>query len=129
MIKDINEVREKLVAVLRENEGVLKITSDTTDKFEVTGTIPAMQGKKQVDGMYFATVIPKPKDVRLYFFPVYTHREEIGALPADLKKALKALKGKSCFHVKSIDEAFEANLRALVKQSIVLYQEAGLLKV
>jgi len=126
MIKDINEVREKLVAVLREYEGVLKITSDTTDKFEVTGTIPAMQGKKQVDGMYFATVIPKLKDVRLYFFPVYTHREEIGALPADLKKALK---GKSCFHVKSIDEAFEANLRALVKQSIVLYQEAGLLKV
>ncbi len=125
MLKDINEIRELLVSILREYEGTLKITSDTPDKFEVTGTIPTMQGKKKVPGMYFATVIPKAKDVRLYFFPVYTHKDEIGALPEDLQKALK---GKSCFHIKKVDDAFEVNLKAMVQKAVEVYRGDGLLE-
>jgi len=83
-----------------------------------------MQGKKKVDGIYFATVVPKPKDVRFYFFPAYTHKDAIGELPKNLKKALK---GKSCFHVKQFDEDFKINLRKLINTSVELYKKDGLL--
>ena len=124
MIKDLGEIRERLVSILREHEGDLKITADTADKFEVTGTKEAMQGKKKVDGIYFATVLPKPKDVRFYFFPAYTHVKELGELPENVKKCLK---GKSCFYIKNLDDDLENNLKELVKKSVNLYKKDGLM--
>ncbi len=124
MTKDINEIQSKLIDILKEQIDVLKISAETENKFEVSGTIEAMQGKKKVDGIYFASVVPKPKDVRFYFFPTYTHKEQIGELPENLKKALK---GKSCFHVKYIDDEFEDNIKELVKTAVKLYQADGLL--
>jgi len=125
MTKDIEEIREKLISILKQHLGVLKITADTPEKFEVLGTIETMQGKKKVDGIYFCTVVPKPKDVRFDFFPSYTHKEQLGELSENLNKALK---GKSCFHIKQMDDDFEKNLKQLVKKSIELYQADGLLK-
>lgn len=125
MTKDLQEIQEKLISILKEYLGVLKITSDVKDKFEVSGTIEAMQGKKKVEGIYFSTVLPKPTDVRFYFFPSYTHKEQLGELPKNLKKALK---GKSCFHIKYLDDELETNLKELVKKSVELYQADGLLK-
>ena len=124
MTKDINEIQAKLIDILKEQIDVLKISAETENKFEVLGTIEAMQGKKKVDGIYFASVVPKPKDVRFYFFPTYTHKEQIGELPENLKKALK---GKSCFHVKYMDDEFEDNIKELVKTAVKLYQADGLL--
>ena len=125
MTIDLQEIQEKLISILKEYLGVLKITSDVKDKFEVSGTIEAMQGKKKVEGIYFSAVLPKPKDVRFYFFPSYTHKEQLGELPENLKKALK---GKSCFHIKYLDDELETNLKKLVKKSVELYQADGLLK-
>ena len=124
MTKDINEIQAKLIDILKEQINVLKISAETENKFEVSGTIEAMQGKKKVDGIYFASVVPKPKDVRFYFFPTYTHKEQIGELPENLKKALK---GKSCFHVKYMDDEFEDNIKELVETAVKLYQADGLL--
>jgi hypothetical protein len=78
-----------------------------------------------VDGIYFASIVPKPKDVRLYFFPVYTHKDEIGELTQNLQQALK---GKSCFHIKYMDEEREKDLIDLFDRSVKVYQDAGLLK-
>ena len=124
MTKDINEIQAKLIDILKEQIDVLKISAETENKFEVSGTIEAMQGKKKVDGIYFASVVPKPKDVLFYFFPTYTHKEQIGELPENLKKALK---GKSCFHVKYMDDEFEDNIKELVETAVKLYQADGLL--
>lgn len=124
MTKEINEIQAKLIDILKEQIDVLKISAETENKFEVSGTIEAMQGKKKVDGIYFASVVPKPKDVRFYFFPTYTHKEQIGELPENLKKALK---GKSCFHVKYMDDEFEDNIKELVETAVKLYQADGLL--
>ncbi len=124
MIKDLNEISKRLKAMLAEYQSVLKTTTDSSDKFEVSGTVPTLQGKKKVDGIYFATVMMKPKDVRFYFFPTYTHKEQLGELPENLKKALK---GKSCFHIKQMDEEMEQHLRTLIKKSVAYYQNDGLL--
>lgn len=115
---------ERLTSMLRAHEGDLRITSDSPEKFEVTGTREAIQGKKKVDGFYFATVLPKPKDVRFYFFPVYTHVDKIGELGPELKKMLK---GKSCFHIKKWDDDIEKELDGLIKKAIDLYKKDDLI--
>lgn len=124
MTKDLNEIREKLIGMLKEHSSVLKVKADTEDKFEVSGTVETMQGKQKVDGIYFSTVLMKPKDVRFYFFPAYTHKDQLGELPDNVKKFLK---GKSCFHVKQMDDDIEQNFKSLIDKSVELYQADGLL--
>jgi len=124
MTKDVKQMREILVSLLTKHIGALKISSNTVDKFEVCGTIEAKQGKRKVDGFYFASVVPKPKDVRLYFFPVYTHKDELGELPKNLKKYLK---GKSCFHIKQMDKDLEQSIDEMIIKSINIYQQENLI--
>lgn len=123
--KEVKEMQKVLVDLLKEHLDVLRITSDTYEKFEVIGNVETMQGAKKVDGIYFAGVVPKPKDVRFYFFPIYTHKEKIGELPEQIKKFLK---GKSCFHIKKINSEILKDLRKLIDKSIKVYKKEGLLK-
>lgn len=124
MTKDVSEMRERIVTLLKAHLGDLQVVADTPEKFEVKGTVEAMQGKTKVDGFYFSTVVPKPKDVRFYFFPTYTHKEQLGELSPQLQKCLK---GKSCFHIKQMDDELEAQLKQLIAQAVILYKQDGLL--
>lgn len=124
MTKDIEIIRSKLLAILQAHVGTLKIRVDKPENFEVIGTIEAMQGKKKVEGMYFSSVMPKKKDVRLYFFPAYTHAKDFEDLSERLQKFKK---GKSCFHVKYLDDELEQEIKEMVGRGIELYQADGLL--
>lgn len=121
-MQDLEEIRSTLKDILLEHKAVLRVTKDTDTAFEVTGTKETMQGKKKVDGIYFASIVPKPKDVRFYFFPAYTHKEQIGDLPENLQKMLK---GKSCFHIKKLDADAAKELKKLVAKSVKLYKKDG----
>lgn len=124
-MKDLNEIKAFLISLLTDQGSVLKVTGESDAKYEVSGTVETMQGKKKVDGIYFASVVPKPKDVRFYFFPLYTHSEALTpTLSPELKKALK---GKTCFHIKAISDDMQGDLKELVASGIKLYQTDGLL--
>ena len=125
MITDIKEIQSFLVECLKAHSSSFKIIKETEGHFEVHGTIEAMQGRKKVDGIYFASIILKPKDVRLYFFPIYTHVSEFEDLLSDGIK--KCLKGKSCFHIKKLDSDLEHSFSALIAHGVKVYQSSGLL--
>ena len=125
MTKDIHEMRLILKDLLKNHENVFNIVSDTDEKFQVTGTKAVMQGKQKVSGHYFATLIPKPKDLRFYFFPAYTHAAEIKSIMDE--SLAKFLKGKSCFHIKKVDESVRENLKAIIDKGVELYQKDGLI--
>lgn len=125
MTKDINEMWLILKSLLKNHENVFNIVSDSEEKFEVIGTKAVMQGKQKVEGHYFATLIPKPKDLRFYFFPAYTHADEIKVLMNET--LTKFLKGKSCFHIKKVDDAVIENLKVIIDRGVDLYQKDGLL--
>lgn len=124
MKTSIEEIQKTLINSLEKHTPTLKVRAKTDTKFEVAGTIPTMQGKQKVDGIYFSSVIPKPKDVRLYFFPIYTHPEAFKNISEPLRKCLK---GKSCFHIKKIDESLESDIHEMIKIGIDTYKKEGLL--
>lgn len=118
----IDEIREALREILEGFLGPLKVKVDTPSNFELSGTIKAPQGKKMVDGIYFSSIVPKVKDVRLYFFPTYTHPEAFEYISDRLKKFKK---GKSCFHIAYLDEELEKEIKAMVSKAIDIYRKDG----
>lgn len=120
MKTDLKEIQDTLKNILSEYVPPLKINKNSIDVFEVTGTKEVMQGKQKVDGIYFASVVPKPKDVRFYFFPIYTHLKEYDKRSEELKKYLK---GKSCFHIKKLSSELEKEISGMVKKGISLYKK------
>lgn len=124
MEEKIVKIQQDLIELLKEQLGHLKVSKESAEVFEVSGTKEVMQGRQKVDGHYFASVMPKPKDVRLYFFPIYTHPEAYSDISPAFRKALK---GKSCFHIKNLDEELKAEIRGAVKKGVELYQKDGLI--
>ena len=120
----LTEIQEFLKDSLTAQKPALKITKNSEESFEVTGTIEAMQGKKKVDGLYFASVVPKPKDIRLYFFPIYTHVDAFKDISPALRKMLK---GKSCFHIKNLDENLKIEIMEMIQLGIKVFQKDGLI--
>lgn len=124
MTKDVDQIREKLKTILEGFMGPLRVRYDKPTNFEVCGTIEVMQGKKLVDGYYFSSLVPKPKDVRFYFFPAYTHAAEFEDLSETM---IKFKKGKSCFHIKYLDDDLEKEIKKMVTKAVKLYKKDGLL--
>lgn len=122
MNKDIGAIREILKGILESHLGTLQVTVDKPGNFVVSGTVEAPQGKQTVQGIYFSSIVPKPKDVRFYLYAAYTHPQEFEDLSDPLKKFKK---GKSCFHVKYLDDALEAEINAVVAKAIKVYQGEG----
>jgi len=125
MTTEINEIKEKLKNILKTHLGSLKVRVNKTTNFEVNGTIEAPQGKKIVQGIYFSSIVPKEKDVRLYFYPAYTHPDEFSGLSERLTKFKK---GKSCFHVKFLDEELEIEIKQMINKAINVYRKEGWLE-
>jgi hypothetical protein len=122
--KDLNEMLSILQAYLLKYVPPLMVKKDTGDVFEVTGSIPVMQGKKMVDGYYFASIIPKPKDIRLYYFPIYTHAKKFDWISDELRKCLK---GKSCFHFKQLTDTLHDEIDKMIGLGVDLYSSDRLI--
>lgn len=123
MKTDLQEIEETLRGILKAQVSTLRIRKDEPNVLELCGKKEAMQGKQKVDGFYFASMMPKPKDVRLYYFPIYTHPTEF-SLSDELKKALK---GKSCFHIKKLSPEMEKEIGEMVKKGVEIYDKDGLI--
>lgn len=124
MKSDLKEIRESLVAQFQDFLTPLQVRKSSYECYELSGRIKAMQGKQEVDGFYFASVVPKPKDIRLYFFPIYTHPAEYTSLSDELKKCLK---GKSCFHIKKLSDQMEEEIKGMIQKGVDLYLRDGLI--
>lgn len=123
MITELPIIQTTLQELLAAHSPQLQVRVQSETNFEVAGTKTVMQGKKKVDGHYFASVIPKKKDIRLYFFPLYTHAADFELSP-DLKKSLK---GKTCFHIKKLSEDLIVEINAMVAKGVNLYEKDGLI--
>ena len=124
MEPELKIIQKKIINILKKNVPPLKIRKDSPGVFEVAGTKEFTYGKKKADSIYFATVIPKPKDVRFYFFPIYTHEKEFKNISVDLRKCLK---GKSCFYIKKLDVNLEKDFSKMIEKGVSIYKKCKLI--
>ena len=80
-----------------------------------------VRGRKR-DEVYFAGLILQKGYVGFYFMPVSTHSEQTAVFAPGL---LALLKGKSCFHVKRLDDELAGHVDAALATGFDLYRERG----
>ncbi len=124
MKTDLGELQISLRQMLESHAPTLQLRVENEKHLEFAGTKEVMQGKQKVQGHYFASIMPKPKDVRFYFFPIYTHVDQYENVSAEVRKLLK---GKSCFHIKKLSEEAEAEIGEMIAKGVALYQQDGLI--
>ena len=59
-----------------------------------------------------------------YFFPIYTHADQFENIS---EEARKALKGKSCFHIKKLSPDLETEIGRMVDLGVELYEKDDLI--
>ena len=123
-MNNLTEIQAALQNLLKSHVPPLQVRKDNENVFEVAGTKEAMQGKQKVDGYYFGSVVPKPKDIRLYYFSIYTHVNEFSWISSALRKCLK---GKSCFHIKRMDSELEGEIGKMIALGVELYKKDDLI--
>ncbi len=121
---DLVEIQTTLQNIFKAHIPPLMIRKDYINVFEVSGTKETMQGKQKVDGYYFGSVVPKPRDIRLYYFPIYTHVKKFDWISDDLRKCLK---GKSCFHIKKLSAELEKEITKMIQVGRELYEHDNLI--
>ena len=78
-------------------------------------------GRKRKD-VNFASLIIQSGYVGFYYMPIYTDTSLKDVFEPEL---LKLLKGKSCFHIKKLDERLESQIEKALKIGYELYKERG----
>lgn len=78
-------------------------------------------GRKRKE-VYFAGLIIQSNYVGFYYMPVYMKTEMKQIFKPEL---LGLLKGKSCFHIKKLDAALEAQIKDALRKGYRLYKRRG----
>lgn len=80
-----------------------------------------IEGRKRKE-FFFAGLIIQKGYVGFYFMPVYAEPEVKVLFPPEL---LRLLKGKSCFHIKALDEKLLKQIEDVLRQGFEMYQRRG----
>ncbi len=121
---DLVEIRQQLKDMLNKHVPPLCVSKDDEMIYEVCGTREVIQRRKKVSGIYFGSVVSKQKDIRLYYFPIYTHARKFDWISAELRKCQK---GKSCFHIRLLPESLGADIKKMIDAGIELYRNENLI--
>jgi hypothetical protein len=125
----VNNMQEKLVPIfdklkkiLKKYENPLKPKFDLDSKYDLWSFKDLeIAGRKRRE-VYFAGLIIQSNYVGFYFMPIYTDTKLKDVFEKEL---LSTLKGKSCFHIKSLDSKLEKQIKNALKLGYELYEKKG----
>jgi len=78
-------------------------------------------GRKRKE-LWFAAILIQKGYVGFYYMPVYVETDIKKIFQPEL---LKLLKGKSCFHIKKLDEDLIAQIKSALKLGYAMYKKVG----
>ncbi len=121
-MNDLNEVFITLKRELLPYHPPLNPKADTERAYDLWSFKDlVIEGRKRKE-VYFAGLMIHKDYVGFYYMPVYAEPEIRAFFKPEL---LKLLKGKSCFHIKRLDDEILEQVREVLAQGFKLYQERG----
>jgi hypothetical protein len=123
--RDLDEIFDRIETSLRRYSPPLAARTGTVrDKRDLhlwSEKEVEVAGRRR-DEVFFAGLIVQKGYVGFYFMPVYSDSDKRELFHPDL---LRLLKGKSCFHVKELDDELEERIDDALEQGFGLYRERG----
>lgn len=120
MKPEFQEIFTELKQILAPYAKRLDVRRNDEKVFEIFGnkTVQTNVSEEEVEGVYFASAKIQRSFVGFYFFPIYTHPEHFKHISNTLKGMLK---GKTCFHIKKVDQGVFDELKGVIKKGEELY--------
>jgi hypothetical protein len=111
-----------LKAILSKHIPPLMVLSNAADRFELITAKPFLHKGIRKDNAYFGAIMVKKDYVGLYLMFIYDDPANLDKLGIGLRKTLK---GKSCFHIKKLDEILIKQIETALKDGIDYYKKEG----
>lgn len=122
MEKDLIKIYKSLKAILKKYENPLKPKMDLDSRYDLWSFKDlVIDGRKRKE-VAFAGLIIQSKYVGFYFMPIYS---DVNILEVFKPELLKTLKGKSCFHIKYLDDTLEKQIKEALEIGYKLYKKRG----
>jgi len=128
--EDKSEGQPELVAIFKELrtillqqvQGNLTVQGDSGGQVHLYSIKPVeIMGKKR-GGVYFASLLVQKGYVGFYLMPVYVDSFLKQSIEPEL---LKLLKGKSCFHIKKLDDILKSQVQKALQEGYDCYAKKG----
>jgi hypothetical protein len=120
--KDLTKIFNSLKEILIKYENPLVAKFNLEGRYELYSLKDVIiEGRKKKE-VFFAGLITQKSYVGFYYMPVYINTELKAMFKPEL---LKLLKGKSCFHIKSLDSEIEMQIAEALDKGYMMYKERG----
>lgn len=118
----LEEIFTTLKPILEEYRPPLTAKTENERYFDLWSFKPlVIEGRKRKE-VFFAGIIIQKDYVGFYFMPAYSDAE---IKPLFAPELLKLLKGKSCFHIKKLDDALTMHIKDALQAGFDLYRQRG----
>jgi hypothetical protein len=119
---DLHAIFTAIQPLLRRYQPPLAPKNDTERYFDLWSFKDLeIEGRRRTE-VFFAGLIIQKTYVGFYFMPVYAEPEIKVLFPPEL---LRLLKGKSCFHIRTLTPALLSQIEAVLEQGFDLYRQRG----
>ncbi|WP_143310777.1 hypothetical protein [Chitinophaga vietnamensis] len=125
MPEDLKAIYQRLYDVLQQYVPPLNPKVEGMGRYDLYAMHEVTLQGRSYPELFFAGLGARKGYTGLYFFPVYTHPEEFKAVSPALKKCLK---GKSCFHIKTLNNGLLEDINAMLAAGFAFYKDKGLIK-
>jgi hypothetical protein len=122
MQEELVQIFQQMKRILREYEGPLQPKFDLDSKYDLWSFKDIeIDGRKRKE-VFFASIIIQSTYVGFYYMPIYVDTELKDVFDPEL---LHLLKGKSCFHIRKLDDTLENHIKKALDIGYHLYQKRG----
>jgi hypothetical protein len=117
---DLTQIFNTLKPLLQAYVPPMTAQVDDASHFDLWSIKDLVIDGRKRKGVYLAGLIIQKSFVGFYYMPIYVHTELKAVLAPEL---IKLLKGKSCFHIKKLDEALPGQIHAALEIGYKFYQQ------
>jgi hypothetical protein len=117
---DLTQIFNTLKPLLQAYVPPLTAKVDDASHFDLWSVKDVVIFGRPRQGVYLGGLVIQKSFVGFYYMPIYARPELKTVLAPEL---IKLLKGKSCFHIKKLDEALLAQIRAALDTGYKFYQQ------
>jgi hypothetical protein len=116
------EIFYQLKQLLKKYEPPLVAKSNFDSRYDLWSIKDIIIAGRERKEVFFAGLVIQSDYVGFYYMPVYTNTEQKKFFKKEL---LSTLKGKSCFHIKSLDKTLLSQIKKALEDGFKLYKKNG----
>ena len=122
MQEELVDIYNQLKSILKKYEDPLLPKLDLDSKYDLWSFKDVVIDGRKRKEVFFASIVIQSSYVGFYFMPIYTDTPLKEVFSPEL---LKLLKGKSCFHIKKIDQNLKTEIKKAIDIGYKLYKNRG----